>query len=207
MSIKFLIKIILFLLLFIFSCVELSFFIRVSPDGSYSMTYKGHGDKKDLYDYDFSIPNNKKWKIHSTLNVSDAETYDYTAKRTFKRNETFPISFYDGDSIYFESLLKHPLKVTHLNWLFWETFSFEGKFISRDVETKYPLVNELINDIENPPVGWMKEAIEYILLESLSQSGIEWNLQPIINSELNFKPGLVSGMRHFLQYFIIMRFY
>jgi len=46
------------------------------------------------------------------------------------------------------------------------------------------LICELIKDTENPPDGWMKEALEYLLTETLHQSDIEWNTRPIITAEL-----------------------
>jgi len=116
----------LLVLILVFSCVEHKFSFTVSPDGSYKVEYKGHGDKNDLTDSDFPLPIGAKWTINSTLENAEAESYDYTAHRIFQRNEDFPISFYTGDSIYFESLLKHPISVKHYNWFFRETFSFDA---------------------------------------------------------------------------------
>jgi hypothetical protein len=56
--------------------------------------------------------------------------------------------------------------------------------MGRKVKSKYPLVGELIRDMENPPEGWMKEALEYLLTETINLSDIEWNTRPIITSEL-----------------------
>ena len=171
-------------LIFIFSCVEHKLFFQVDPDGSYQIAYKGHGDKGDLIDFDFTLPTGEQWTINSTLNETEAESFDYTAHRNFKRNEPFPKTFYNEDSLYFESLLKHPIRVKHSNWFFWETYLFEGRFIGRMVENKYPLVGELVKDTENPPNGWMKEALKYLLTETINQSDIEWNTRPIITAEL-----------------------
>ena len=51
-------------------------------------------------------------------------------------------------------------------------------------KVKYPSVEEFINDTENPPDGWMKEALEYLLTETMDQSDIEWNTRPIITAAL-----------------------
>ena len=122
-------KYLLFILLFSFGCVEHYFSFKISPKGNYEVHYSAHGDKLDLENSDFPMPKNNEWAIHSTLNDIEAESYDYGAKRFFKRNEPFPITFFNGDSIYFESLLKHPIKIKHLNWFFGENFSFIGKYL------------------------------------------------------------------------------
>ena len=83
---------------------------------------------------------------------AEAESYDYTAHRLFKRNEYFPSTFYKGDSIYFESLLKHQIKLKHFNWFFRETYSFNVEIVVRNVDSKYPQVGQFILDTENPPV-------------------------------------------------------
>ena len=168
----------------VFSCVEHKFSFTVSPDGSYKVEYKGHGDKNDLTDFDFPLPTSGKWTINSTLENTEAESYDYTAHRLFKRNEYFPTTFYNGDSIYFESLLKHPIKVKHYNWFFRESFSFDVEIGGRNVSSKYPKVEQFILDTENQPMGWLKEALVYLLTETLNQAEMEWNTRPIIAAEL-----------------------
>ena len=174
----------LLVVILVFSCVEHKFSFTVSPDGSYKVEYKGHGDKNDLTDFDFPLPTSGKWTINSTLENTEAESYDYTAHRLFKRNEYFPTTFYNGDSIYFESLLKHPIKVKHYNWFFRESFSFDVKIGGRNVSSKYPKVEQFILDTENPPMGWLKEALVYLLTETLNQAEMEWNTRPIIAAEL-----------------------
>ena len=108
-------KFIPIILILVFACVEHKLFFQVTPDGSYQIGYKGHGDKGDLIDFDFTMPTGRKWKINSTFDDVEAESYDYTAHRIFKRNEYFPQTFYNKDSLYFESLLKHPINVKHSN--------------------------------------------------------------------------------------------
>ena len=172
------------ILILVFSCVEHKLFFQVAPDGNYQIEYKAHGDKDDLINFDFSLPAGEKWIINSTLDEIEAESYDFSARRNFKRNETFPNTFYYRDSLYFESLLKHPIKIKHSNWFFRETYLFEGRFIGRMIESKYPLVGALLKDTENPPDGWMKEALKYLLTETMNQTNIEWNTRPIITAEL-----------------------
>lgn len=165
--------------------MEHKFFFNISPDGSYKVHYSAHGDKIDFNNHDFSMPSGVKWSIHSTLDQIEAESYDYSAHKLFKRNETFPATFYNDDSIYSESLLKHPTKIKHSNWFFWEKYKFEVRFLGRKVESKYPIVRQFIEDMENPPDGWIREVLIYLLTETLKRTNLEWNTRPIITAELN----------------------
>ena len=177
-------KILSILLLFC-ACVEHKFFFQVTPNGRYEVKYSAHGDKMDLQDHDFPMPSGVEWDIHSTMKQIEAESYDYTAHRFFKRNENFPETFFRGDSIYLGSILKHPIEVSHFYWFFWERFIFKGRLIGRKVENKYPLVRQFMEDIDNPPDGWVKEALIYLLTETLKRTDLEWNTRPIITAELN----------------------
>ena len=176
---------ILFILLLSCSCVEHKFFFQVSPNGSFQVHYSAHGDKMDLQDHDFPLPSGVKWTIHSTMEQIEAESYDYTAHRLFKRNEKIPETFFMGDSIYSGSLLKHPTGVKHSNWFFWETFVFNGKFNGRLMESKYPLIAQLKASPDDPPEHWLQEGLAYLLSETLDQTPLEWNTRPIIEAELN----------------------
>ena len=174
-----------FILFLLGACVEHKFFFHVSPDGNYNVKYSAHGDKMDLQDQDFPMPSGIKWIIHSTMDQVEAESYDYSARRIYKRNEIFPSSFYNGDSIPLGSLLQHPTKVKHSNWFFWETFVFNGKFKGRQMESKYPLIAQLKSSPDDPPEHWLQEGLAYLLSETLNQTPMEWNTRPIIEAELN----------------------
>ena len=78
---------IIFILLLLYACVEHKFFFHVTPNGRYEVQYSAHGDKMDLQDHDFPLPEGVAWNIHSTMEQIDAESYDYTAQRFFKRND------------------------------------------------------------------------------------------------------------------------
>ena len=176
---------ILFILLLFCACVEHNFFFQVSPDGSYQVYYSAHGDKMDLQNHDFPLPSDVKWTIHSTMDQIEAESYDYTAHRFFKRNEKFPETFFTDDSIYYESLLKHPTEIKHSNWFFGEKFVFNCTFRGRLIESKYPLIAQLKVSPEDPPEHWLQEGLAYLLSETLNQTPLEWNTRPIIEAELN----------------------
>ncbi|SVD00672.1 uncharacterized protein METZ01_LOCUS353526, partial [marine metagenome] len=103
----------------------------------------------------------------------------------FNRNEKFPETFFMGDSIYSESLLKHPTEIRYSNWFFWETFIFKGEIKGRFMESKYPLISQLKASPDNPPEHWLQEGLSYLLSETLNQTPLEWNIRPIIEAELN----------------------
>jgi len=174
-----------YILILFCACVEHNFFIKISPDGNYQVQYSAHGDKLDLKDFDFPLPYGANWSIHSTIEEIEAESYDYTANRFFKRNQKFPDTFFKGDSIYSESLLKHPMIIKHRNWFFEEKYKFIGKFKGRSVNSKYPIIGELIRSIDNPPQKWLHKSLSYLLYETLDRSNIEWNTKPIIENELD----------------------
>ena len=73
----------------------------------------------------------------------------------------------------------------HYNWFFRETCSFDAEIVGRNVGGKYPMIEQFILDTENPPEGWLKEALMYLLTETLNQTDIEWNTRPIITAELS----------------------
>ena len=171
------------LLLFLFSCVEHKYTIVVSPEGSYSFEYKGHGDRQDLTDTDVPMPEGLGWLIHSTLS-EDAESYDYTALKILDVNEPLPASFYIGDSLYLPSLLSHPIDVKYSNWFLKETYTLDGRFKSRDVNNKYPMVESMIMDSENPTEGWASQVFDYLFTETLGRTPLEFNQQGMVAIEL-----------------------
>ena len=177
-------KIILLILLCINACVEHKYFIVVSPEGGYSYEYKGHGDRQDLTDADVPLPSGLGWLVHSTLS-EDVESYDYTALKILNANESLASSFYMGDSLYLPSLLSHPIQVQYLNWFVKETYTLDAKFESRHVSEKYPKVASMIQDAENPEMGWAAEVFNYLFTETLGRTPLEFNQQGMVAVELN----------------------
>ena len=178
-------KYLLIIFLLFSGCVEHYFLFKISPKGTYEVHYSAHGDKLDLENPDFPMPKDNNWIINSTINTIEAESYDYSAKKSFKRNEKFPITFFKSDSIYFQSLLQHPITIKHSNWFFMEFFSFHGKFKGRLANDKYPLILDLIKNKDNKPKNWLHESLSFLLHETLDRTNVEWNAKPIIKNELN----------------------
>ncbi|MBC8312062.1 MAG: hypothetical protein H8E72_07125 [Candidatus Marinimicrobia bacterium] len=177
-------KIILLILLFANACVEHKYHIVVSPDGSYSFEYKGHGDRQDLTDADVPLPSGLGWLVHSTL-TEDVESYDYSALKILNTNELLPSTFYVGDSLYLPSLLSHPIQVQYANWFMKETYTLDAKFESRQVSEKYPKVQSMIEDAENPQWGWAAQVFNYLFTETLGRTPLPFNKQGMVAIELN----------------------
>ena len=177
-------KIILLILLCFNACVEHKYHIVVSPDGGYSFEYKGHGDRQDLTDADVPLPEGLGWLVHSTLS-EDVESYDYTALKILNANESLPSSFYTGDSIYLPSLLSHPIQVQYSNWFVKEIYTLDAHFESRHVSEKYPKVESMFEDVENPEMGWAAEVFNYLFTETLGRTPLEFNQQGMVAIELN----------------------
>ncbi len=166
------------------ACVEHKYHIVVSPDGSYSYEYKGHGDRQDLTDADMPLPEGLGWLVHSTLN-EDVESYDYTALKILNANESLPSSFYMGDSLYLPSLLSHPIRVQYSNWFVKKTYTLNARFVSRHVSEKYPMVASMVADPENPHAGWAAQVFNYLFTETLGRTPLEFNQQGMVAIELN----------------------
>ena len=177
-------KIVLLIFLCINACVEHKYHIVVSPDGGYSFEYKGHGDRQDLTDADVPLPEGLGWLVHSTLS-EDVESYDYTALKILNANESLPSSFYIGDSLYLPSLLSHPIQVQYSNWFVKETYTLDAHFESRHVSEKYPKVESMFEDVENPEMGWAAEVFNYLFTETLGRTPLEFNQQGMVAIELN----------------------
>jgi len=182
---KLIFQTLLFFIVILFSgCVEHIITFNVQPDGYFNVSIYSHGDKQDLLDVDFVLPSSNPWSVNSNLDVVDVETFDYNAEANFAKNEKYPSSFYEGDSVFNESLLKTPTFAETTNWFFWKSFTFSSVFQSRNVLDKYPKVFEFLEDSENSQNGWLKEALKYVLFETLDRSNIEFNLRPIIKGDL-----------------------
>ena len=176
-------KKIVLLFILMFGCVEHKYNFTVSPDGSYSFKYHAHGDEHDMIDLDVPMPVGFGWSVNSNLGKK-SDSYDYTAKKFFEKNEPFPASFYMEDSLYFSSLLLHPVKIKYKNWFFKRIYIVSAQFKSRQVLSKYPKVKSIIKDIENPENGWAADIFNYLFSETLMRTPLEFNQHGIIFSEL-----------------------
>ena len=174
-----------FSVLFLNGCVEHTFSFSINPEGSYDFSYKAHGDRQDLLDFDFPVPLGENWKVVSTLEGTEVETYDYLASRSFKDNQDFPQSFFSGDSVNNESLVKHQIDITASKRFFYTSYSITAIFKSRGIEDKYPKILGLLENADDPPKGWTEEVFRYLIAQTLVLCDVGFNREPLIKQELD----------------------
>ena len=165
------------------NCVEHKISISINPNGSYGYTHHVEGDKKDITDYDYSLPISNYWEIENNfLDLTDS--YYYSINKSFDKNELFPSSFYEYDSLKKEILLKHNLNVEYSNRLIYEYYNFEMIYEGRQANKKYPILSSFIKDQENASPGWVHDGLSYIFKKSLLESDFGFNLNNIISNSI-----------------------
>ncbi len=164
-------------------CVEHLFFISVSSNGDYTFQYNGKGDLEDLTNSDFSVPRSNGWNIISNF-VEHENSYIFSSQKKFEKNERFPDSFFDSDTIPYYSLLKHPTDIGMDNYFIFTRFHFNCIFKNREVTSRYPKLGEFILNPDNPPEGWIKESFSSLLNMTLDAVNPGFNKYPILKNEL-----------------------
>lgn len=173
----------LLLVLLSISCVEHVFTVVVFPEGNFDVIYSAHGNREDLVDMDFPLPADSSWRIISTLDTGESESYDYSATKWFGKNEPVPDNFYQGDSLYGPSLLKHPMEIKTQYWFLNKTYTFTCTFEDRKVSSRYPKLAQRFRE-ESEDEDWLGQALTYIFRETLAQTDVGFNLSPVLTREL-----------------------
>ncbi|NOZ08615.1 MAG: hypothetical protein GXO91_07030 [FCB group bacterium] len=173
---------IVILLFLIPACVEHTFFIQVHPAGNFDIDYHARGDRGDLLDADFCIPHDSTWHVVTTLDVEDAESYEYSASKWFAANESVPDTYFEGDSIAPGALLRTPTKLQRRRWLLNNTYVYQTIFKGRGVSDKYPALAESLKN--NNDIDWIHETLVYFFRETLRRSDVGFNREPILQKEL-----------------------
>ena len=143
--------IILFLLsFFVLNCVETLITVSVFPDGAYHMKFHSKGDKKDIYDQDFSIPTNDPW-LHEIQESEDDSIHIITSQSVLSGLTVFhPID--EGPGIQ-----RHPIIVNKEEKLFSTSYNLLKIFKGRGVSKKYPLLSEAMNNISSDSIDLLVE--------------------------------------------------
>jgi hypothetical protein len=174
---------ILFIIIILSSCVEHKISIIVYPEGSFDYDHSASGDKKDLLDFDFSLPTGLDWVINHNLN-ENSDDYYFNAIKIFEEGEKFPHSFYTSDSISNDILLNHDFSIEYSNTFIRENWDINIIYSGRNASQKYPLVAQFLKDQDNPPNGWVFNGLEYIFNQALSETDIGFNLEPMVKLDL-----------------------
>ena len=188
------------LFLILTGCVEHVFLIDINPQGNFNITYECQGDKEDIYNYDFFIPNSPDWEINTLTNKND--NYIFIAQKKFLINEIIPNNFMMIDSIPYSSTLKHPISITKKNYYFFETINFECTFENRQVENKYPILKEWIKNPETD--GIAIEVYKYIIEQTINDLNLNFNIFPIVNN--NFNDWFIKNINHLSDTILIKNF-
>mgnify|MGYP001223247671 CR=1 FL=1 len=166
------------------SCVEHKISIIVEPDGSFKYSHNASGDKQDLQDLDFPLSKNLDWNMENNFD-EESDNYFYNFGRLFEKNSIFPNTFYLGDSINRDILLKHNVEVNYSNSFIYEHYNLIINFNGRDASKKYPLLKEFLLDQENPPANWVHDGLSYIFNQAVLESNFGFNIENIIKTAIS----------------------
>ncbi|MAJ43802.1 MAG: hypothetical protein CMF96_03530 [Candidatus Marinimicrobia bacterium] len=174
----------LIILITITNCVEHKIRISVEPNGSFKYSHLIEGDKDDILNLDYPIPESSDWIIKNNLN-NLTEPYFYSFEKKFNENQTLPNNFYNDDSIRKDILLNHKMNLDYKNRLIYEYYNFNFSFEGRDAKEKYPILHSFIQNQEQAPQGWVHNGLSYIFNQAIIESNIGFNIKNIISLAIN----------------------
>ena len=186
LTIKIVIRVLIFItILLLQSCVEHVLFFKVLPDGSFDFYYSAHGNIDDMLDKDYIMPNGKEWQINQPKDLSDLESFDYSAYKRFNINEQFPENFSNSDNLFKNILFKNPASINMQNWFVKKYVTFQSVIHKRDINIKYPSLMKLIDDKQEFNNKLSNQILRELLEYTLSQIDIEFNNRPILKKQIN----------------------
>jgi len=165
-------------------CVEHILFFEVLPDGSFEAYYSSHGNTQDMLDKDYIMPNGIGWKINQPKDLTDLESFDYSAYKKFKLNEKFPDNFDKTQNSFKNILFNNPASVNIQNWFVKKYITFESIIFKRDINIKYPSLMKLIEDNQEFNNALSNQILKELLEYTLSQINIEFNNKPILKKQI-----------------------
>lgn len=163
-------------------CVEHIYHFQLHPDGGFDVQYFGKGSIDDFQDSDYLPHTGPEWTIRHNFEQPETDTHEYSAQAEFDTQTVFPGNFFQGDSIFSQSLLNHQIHFDSRSWWVKTTYKFTGRFPGRNVTNRYPLTARLFND--EPADGWAAEYLTFIFTETLDRCPVSYNLRPIVTAEL-----------------------
>ena len=166
------ILILFFATLFSFQCVETLISVRVFPSGEYLMRIQSEGDRKDILNDDFILPNSKGWETQiSEKKKPDSDETIFSLETTALLN---------GKTIFHPKeegphLQRHPINVKKKDRFFSTTYELNKVFKGRRVHQKYPLLAQAMDDASTDSTYGevLSEIIMYCLSAAMENIEIE----------------------------------
>ena len=137
------ILILLFATLFSFQCVETLISVRVFPNGEYFMRIRSEGDRTDILNDDFILPQDNGWTAEITeQNKSDSdETIFILETQALLKGKTIFHQKNEGPSPQ-----RHPMNIEKIDRFFSTTYELNKVFKGRRILQKYPLLAQAMAD-------------------------------------------------------------
>jgi len=158
--------------LFSFQCVETLISVRVFPNGEYFMKIQSEGDKKDILNDDFILPNNNGWtaEISERKNPDNDETIFILETKALLNGKTIFHPKKEGPH-----LQRHPINVKKKDRFFSTTYELNKVFKGRRVHQKYPLLAQAMVDASTDSTYGevLSEIIMYCLSAAMENIEIE----------------------------------
>ena len=135
---------------FMLNCVETLITVNVFPDGAYHMKFHSEGDKKDIFDQDFPLPNNDPWLYETNENEEDS-VYSITSQSVLSGTTNFH-SANKGPAVQ-----RHSIIVNKKEKLLFTSYDLLKIFKGRGVSKKYPLLSKVMNNTSSDSIDLLVE--------------------------------------------------
>ncbi len=140
--------------LFTFQCVETLITVNVFSDGNYHMQFLSKGDKKDIYDLDFPIPNKDPWlyKISKNKNQDNDDSIYVASAEAILSGATIFHSDQEDPGVQ-----RHPIIINKNEGVFSTSYELLKIFSGRKVQQKYPLLAKAMSDASSDSIDMLIE--------------------------------------------------
>ncbi len=142
------------ILFFSFQCVETLITVNVFPDGNYHMQFLSKGDKQDIYDLDFPIPNKDPWlyEISKNKTQNNDDSIYVASAETILSGATIFHSALEGPGVQ-----RHPIMVNKNEGIFSTSYELLKVFSGRKVQQKYPLLAKAMSQASSDSIDMLIE--------------------------------------------------
>ena len=142
------------ILFFSFQCVETLITVNVFPDGNYHMQFLSKGDKQDIYDSDFPIPNKDPWlyEISKSKTQNNDDSIYVASAEAILSGATIFHSALEGPGVQ-----RHPIMVNKNEGVFSTSYELLKVFSGRKVQQKYPLLAKAMSQASSDSIDMLIE--------------------------------------------------